>query len=107
MKLNYDLNFIEKITSIENSQFKEKIKYFCNLPLNAQIEVLYQMKIIEEENENAFFAQNYNQYKLGEYRFGLFLLAIDRIKNFEQRAVKSKYSKAKIQKIKDLKNKGG
>ncbi|PMP66589.1 MAG: hypothetical protein C0192_04235 [Desulfurella multipotens] len=101
MKLNFDIGFIEQITKIPNNQFKEKLDYFCNLPLKAQIEIFHQMKIFEEEDENAFFMQNYDKNKVGEYRFGLFLLAIDKIINFENNATKSNYSKSKIKKLRE------
>ncbi|MGE4546869.1 MAG: hypothetical protein AB7E28_03745 [Desulfurella sp.] len=107
MKLNYDFSFIEQITHIDKKVFKDKLCYFCNLPIQAQVEVLYQMKIIEEEDEYAFFQQNYDKNKVGEYRFGLFLLAIDKIINFEEMATKSKYSKTKITKIDNLRKQGG
>ncbi|WP_086033675.1 hypothetical protein [Desulfurella amilsii] len=107
MKLNYNFSFIEQITHIDSKLFKEKLSYFCNLPIQAQVEVLYQMKIIEEEDEYAFFQQNYDKNKVGEYRFGLFLLSIDKIINFEQMATKSKYSKTKVEKIDDLRKQGG
>lgn len=107
MKLNYDFSFVEQITRIDKKVFKDKLSYFSNLPIQAQVEVLYQMKIIEEEDEYAFFQQNYDKNKVGEYRFGLFLLAIDKIINFEQMAIKSKYSKAKVAKISNLRKQGG
>lgn len=95
MKLNFDLKLIEKITHLDSDNFDNKINYFCSLPLNAKILIFHQMKIIEEDDEYAFFQQNFDQYKIGEYRFSLFLLAIERVEGFINNSEKSKYLKIK------------
>ncbi len=104
MKMNFDLKFIENITKMKQNTIKENVEFFCNLPLQAQVEIFYQMKIIEEDDEYAFFQQNYNKDNVGEYRFSLFLITIERFRNFMQNASKSNYGLSKLKKLNSLKN---
>ncbi len=90
MKLNYNLNFIFNITKFDKQKVYQLTDYFSTLPVFGKIEVLYQMKQIEEDEEGAFFQQFFNKAKVGEYRFALFLLAINWLYEFENKTNISK-----------------
>jgi len=79
--------------------------YFSTLPIYGKIEILYQMKQIEEEQEGGFFQQFYDNNKVGEYRFSLFLLAANWLYEFENKTSKNNrtvYASRNIAKLNHL-----
>jgi len=106
MKLNYDIKLIEQMTGFDKDKIYLLTEYFSTLPLFGKIEVFCKMKEIEEENEGGFFLQHYNIKIVGEYRYSLFILALDNLYQFERNRYSKKtvssYSRRKLEKLRRL-----
>ncbi len=111
MKFKYDLEYVSEITGIEKDRIESLLEYFSGLPLMAKLEVFYISKLIEEEDECAFLQHHFDTQKIGEYGFSLFLLAILRLFNLENKDTSgfsnlSSYKLKQISSLKALRNTG-
>jgi len=74
----------------------------------ARLEVFYESKLIEEEDEFAFLQHHFDKQKIAEYGFSLFILGIDRLFLLENKDIENKnissYTLGKISMIKSLRN---
>lgn len=108
MKFEYDSGYVLKITKLSEHKVDELLEYFSNLPLMMKLEVFYESKLIEEEDEFAFLQHHFDKLKIAEYGFSLFLLGVDRIFLLENKDTENKnissYTLKKISMIKSLRN---